>query len=80
MYIVIIKSPILDALDGLINSTLLSMSAGARTENDSSVVLATLESIERILKSLHGRGFVVQERVIGSVLVTVEDILSNKVS
>lgn len=67
-----------DALDGLINSTLLSMSAGARTDNDSSVVLATLESIERMLKSLHGRGFVVQERVIGSVLVTVEDILSNK--
>ena len=56
------------------------MSAGARTDNDSSVVLATLESIERMLKSLHGRGFVVQERVIGSVLVTVEDILSNKVS
>lgn len=56
------------------------MSAGARTDDDPSVVVATLESIELILKSLKECGFHLEEKVVSSLLVTIEDILNNKVS
>ena len=66
-------------LDKLMNATLLDMSAGARTDVDSSVVVATLENLEKMLKALHGSGFIIEERVVESLLVTVDDILGNKV-
>lgn len=55
------------------------MSAGARTDAESSVVLATLDAMETLLKALRGRGLVIESRVVESLIVTVQDILANKV-
>lgn len=63
----------------LINFTLNNMSASARTDSVSTVVLATLDSIETVLKGLKGRGCVLERTVVESLVVTVEDILNNKV-
>ena len=63
----------------LINFTLNNMSASARTDSVSSVVLATLDSIETVLKGLKGRECVLERTVVESLVVTVEDILNNKV-
>ena len=67
------------SLNMLINFTLNNMSASARTDSVSTVVLATLESIEIVLKGLKGRGCVLEHAVVESLVVTVEDILNNKV-
>ena len=66
-------------MDKLINATLLDMSAGARTDNDPLVVVTTLENLEKLLKKLNGRGLVIDDRVVESLLVTVDDIFSSKV-
>ena len=67
-------------LDKLLNATLLDMSACARTDTDPTVVVTTVENLEKLLKALNGRGLVMEEKVVESLLVTVDDILSNKVS
>ena len=66
-------------LDKLLNATLLDMAACGRTDNDPTVVATTLENLEKLLKALNGRGLVMEEKVVESLLVTVDDILSNKV-
>lgn len=68
------------SLNMLINSTLNNISASARTDSVSTVVLATLDSIETVLKGLKGRGCVLEQTVVESLVVTVEDVLNNKVS
>lgn len=70
---------IIGSLNILINSTLANMSASARTDDDSSVTVATLESIELVLKALKGRDFLLDEKVVSSLLVTIEDVLYSKV-
>ena len=55
------------------------MSAGARTDSESSVVLATLEAMEMLLKALRGRSLALESRVVESLVVTVQDIMANKV-
>lgn len=69
----------LGSLNILINSSLTNMSASARTDADSLVTVATLESIETVLKSLRGRGFPIESKVAESLLVTIDDLLNNKV-
>ncbi|XP_019849477.1 PREDICTED: importin-4-like [Amphimedon queenslandica] len=66
------------SLNILINSTLANMSASARTDSDPLVTVATLESIELVLKSLRGREFPIEGKVWASLLVTIDDILNNK--
>ena len=68
------------SLNILINSTLANMSASARTDSDPLVTVATLESIELVLKSLRGREFPIEGKIWASLLVTIDDILNNKVS
>ncbi len=70
-----------DNLDILLNSTLLSFAAVVRTDCDRSVVIATLETLEDLLKALRKDGpFQLQERGLTSLLVSVQDLLNNKVS
>ena len=63
----------------LINLSLSNMSASARTDADSLVTVAMLESIETVLKSLRGHGFPIESKVAESLLVTIDDLLNNKV-
>jgi hypothetical protein len=67
-----------DSLDILINSTLRNMSASARTDGDATVVVATLESMEMVLKGLKNGRCPIELSTIESILVTVEDLLNNK--
>ena len=56
------------------------MSASARTDADPTVVVATLESIEVILKGLKNHvGVALEQKCVESLLVTIEDVLGNKV-
>ena len=66
-------------IDVLLNNTLGSMAATVRTDSDRSVVTATLEAIEDLLKSLRPLSFPMQERVLSSLVVSVQDILEDKV-
>lgn len=68
-----------DDLDYLINNTLGSMAATVRTDCDQTVVGATLEALEDLLKSLKTPPFPMQERVISSLMVSVQDIVEYKV-
>ena len=55
------------------------MSATVRTDCDQSVVGATLEALEDLLKSLKTPPFPMQERVVSSLMVSVQDIVEYKV-
>ena len=66
-------------LDKLMNATLLDMSAGARTDSDPMVVVTTLENLEKMLKAMNGRSLILEEKVVESLLVTIDDIFNNKV-
>ena len=67
-------------MDVLVNNTLGSMAATVRTDSDRSVVTATLEAVEDLLKALQPLSFPMQERVLSSLVVSVQDILEDKVS
>ena len=67
-------------MDVLVNNTLGSMAATVRTDSDRSVVTATLEAVEDLLKALEPLSFPMQERVLSSLVVSVQDILEDKVS
>ena len=67
-------------MDVLVNNTLGSMAATVRTDLDRSVVTATLEAVEDLLKALRPLSFPMQERVLSSLVVSVQDILEDKVS
>ena len=61
------------------NNTLGSMAATVRTDSDRSVVTAMLEAVEDLLKALEPLSFPMQERVLSSLVVSVQDILEDKV-
>lgn len=67
-------------MDVLVNNTLGSMAATVRTDSDRSVVTATLEAVEDLLKALRPLSFPMQDRVLSSLVVSVQDILEDKVS
>ena len=66
-------------MDVLLNNTLGSMAATVRTDSDRSVVTATLEAVEDLLKSLRPLSFPMQDRVLASLVVSVQDIMEDKV-
>lgn len=66
-------------MDVLVNNTLGSMAATVRTDSDRSVVTATLEAVEDLLKALRPLSFPMQDRVLSSLVVSVQDILEDKV-
>ena len=66
-------------MDVLVNNTLGSMAATVRTDSDRSVVTATLEAVEDLLKALQPLSFPMQDRVLSSLVVSVQDILDDKV-
>ena len=63
----------------LINSTVASFAAIVKTDSDKTVVVATLESLDDVLKSLRKLSFPITEEVADSLLVAVQDVLENKV-
>ena len=67
-------------MDVLVNNTLGSMAATVRADSDRSVVTATLEAVEDLLKTLRPLSFPMQDRVLSSLVVSVQDILEDKVS
>ena len=78
--IIVVHPFILTAdIDILVNNTLGSMAATVRTDSDRSVVTATLEAVEDLLKALRSLSFPMQDRVLSSLVVSVQDILDNKV-
>ncbi len=67
-------------LEYLLNSTFLSFAATVRTDCDRSVVIATLEMLEDLLKSLKVFSpFPLTEKPLSSLLVSLHDIFNNKV-
>ncbi len=69
-----------DNIEYLVNSTLLSMAATVRTDTDRSVVLATLESLEDLVKALKSASFRLAEEPLESLAVSIQDILEQKVT
>lgn len=66
-------------MEYLVNSTLSSFAAMVRTDSDKTVVMATLETLDDILKPLKEFSFSIREDVVTSLLVSVQDIMENKV-
>ena len=66
-------------LEGLINSTLVSLAATVRTDSERSVVIATLETLEDFLKSVKTLSFPMAGKALESLVVSVQDILEQKV-
>ena len=63
----------------LVNSTLSSFAAVVRTDGDKTVVVSTLETLEEILKPLKILGYVIQEKEVSNLMVSIQDVLDNKV-
>ena len=70
---------IAENLDVLVNSTLLSMAATVRTDSDRTVVIATLETLEDMLKGLKGTLFCLADKPMESLAVSLQDIFEQKV-
>ena len=68
-----------DDVEVLVNSTLLSMAATVRTDYDRTVVLATLESLEDLLKSLKESSFPLENKPLESLVTSLQDIFEQKV-
>ncbi len=70
-----------ESIEYLLNSTFLSFAATVRTDCDRSVVIATLETLEDLLKSLKGNSpFPLTQKPLSSLLVSLQDIFNNKVT
>lgn len=67
-------------LDVLVNTTLLSMAAVVRTDTDRTVVIATLETLESLLKFLKGVSFIMERNPLDSLSVSIQDVLELKAS
>ncbi|KAL5466681.1 hypothetical protein EMCRGX_G030825 [Ephydatia muelleri] len=65
-------------LDVLVNTTLLSMAAVVRTDTDRTVVIATLETLESLLKFLKGVSFIMERNPLDSLSVSIQDVLELK--
>jgi len=66
-------------LEILINSTLVSLAATARTDSDRTVVAATLETLEDLFRSLKSTPFPLTEKALESLMVSIQDLLECKV-
>lgn len=66
-------------MESLVNSTLSSFAAVIRTDSDKTVVVATLETLEDILKPLHKLSFPVKEPAVTSLMTSIQDVMENKV-
>lgn len=66
-------------LEILINCTLVSLAATVRTDPDRTVVIATLESTDDLLRSLKSTSFVLTGKALESLMVSLQDILECKV-
>ena len=57
-----------------------NMAAGVRTDIDRAVVMATLEALEELLKALRGGWFEMDTKTLEGLVVSIEDVLANKVN
>ena len=90
-------SLVVGEIEYLVNNTVLSFAATARTDNDRNVVGTALETLEAIFKSLkvrvqkchptilnfsffQGTEFAMSTQACSSILVSLQDILHNKVT
>ena len=74
-----LSSTSLADLEILINSTIVSLAATVRTDPDRTVVIATLESTDDLFRSLKSTSFVLTEKALESLMVSIQDILECKV-
>jgi len=63
----------------LVSSTLSSFAAIVRTDGDKTVVVSTLETLEEILKPLKTLNFLIGEKEVSNLMVSIQDVLDNKV-
>lgn len=63
-----------------INLILNNMAAGVKTDMDRTVVMATLEAMEELLKAVRGGWFEMERKVMEGLMVSIEDVLTNKVT
>jgi len=68
-----------DNVSFLVNSTLANFAAIVKTENDKTVVVSTLETLDEVLKALKKLSFQMSEEAASSLMVAVQDVLENKV-
>lgn len=61
------------------NTTLASFAAIIKTDNDKTVVVTTLETLEDVLKAFKKLSLPIREDTGDSLMVAVQDILDNKV-
>ena len=57
-----------------------NMAAGVKTDVDRTVVMATLETLEELLKALRGGWFKMGSKALEGLVVSIDDILANKVT
>lgn len=63
----------------LVNTTLANFAAMIKTDSDKTVVVATLESLDDLLKALKKLSLPMTEETLDGLIVAVQDILDNKV-
>lgn len=68
-----------DNVGYLVNSTLTGFAAIVKTDDDKTVVVTTLETLDDVLRALKKLSFLITEETADSLLVAVQDILENKV-
>ncbi len=76
-YLIMYTSP--DDVEVLVNYTMSSFAAVIRTDSDKTVVMATLETLYDVLKPLKALSFPIEEKVVDSLMTSIQDILDNKV-
>lgn len=60
--------------------TLSSFSAIIKTDIDKTVVVATLETLEELLKALKRLSYPMKEETMDAIVIAIQDILENNVS
>ena len=63
-----------------VNVIMNNMAAGVKTDMDRMVVMATLETLEELLKALKGGWFEMETKALEGLVVSIDDILANKVT
>ena len=62
------------------NVTLSSFAAVVKTDGDKTVVVATLEVLEDVIKSMKDLSFSMREETLESLMVAIQDTLDNNVN
>ena len=63
----------------LVNTTLANFAAMIKTDSEKTVVVATLETLDDVLKHFKKLSLPLKEETLDGLLIAVQDVLENKV-